>query len=241
MTKAGPILASLTLTLTASAAPAPPHRSANELVSSNGRAVVGYDVALGRITSFLEHPYRTRSDGSVTRHVAYDIYPGLRIGATGQWLTDVTPASVAYEPGTGIIAITRQLSGLDVTEYEFVPIDLAERALVSLVKVERTSGTPDPIDGFLLFNLHLGAGAPEPDASGETVAWDAGRSTWMEWGGSGLTTAYAPLDLASHHGATPDNPFTALTSGQDLSDGTGATADDAVAGLEWSLGSPAIG
>ncbi len=239
--RAGPILASVTLALGASAAPVAPHRSASELVTSNGRAVVGYDVIQGRITSFLEHPYRARSDGSTTRDIAFDIYPGLRIGTTGQWLTDVTPSSVAYEPGTGIIVVLRQLSGLDITEYDFVPIDLAERALVSLVKVERTSGAAEPIDGYFIFNLHLGAGAPEPDASGETVAWDAGRSTWMEWGGSGLTTAYAPLELATHHGASPDNPFTALTSGQDLGDGAGTTTDDAVAGLQWSLGNLATG
>ena len=70
------------------------------LVSSNGLAVAGYDVTQNRITSFLEHPYRTRSDGAQTRDVAYDLYPGLRVGSTGTWLGDVTPSSVAYEVGT---------------------------------------------------------------------------------------------------------------------------------------------
>jgi MYXO-CTERM domain-containing protein len=233
----------MTLAFTASAlaAPVPAHRSATELVSSNGRAVAGYDVTTGRITSFLEHPYRTQSDGSVTRDLAFDVYPGLRIGTTGQWLTDVTPESVTYELGTGIIHVKRQLSGLVIDEYDFVPIDLEERALVMLVRVERASGNAEAVDGYLLFNLHLGAGAPEPSATAETLSWDPGASAWLEWGSSGLTTAYAPLAMATHHGGTPDNPFTALSSGANLSDGTGSTADDAVAGLQWSLGSLATG
>ena len=99
------------------------------LVSSNGLAVAGYDVTQNRITSFLEHPYRTRSDGAQTRDVAYDLYPGLRVGSTGTWLGDVTPSSVAYEVGTGIIHVQRTVSGLSVDEYQFVPIGLAERAL----------------------------------------------------------------------------------------------------------------
>src|SRR5262245_56726276 len=85
-----------------------PHRSATELVSSNGRVVVGYDVPQRRITSFLEHPYRARSDGSATRDLAFDLYPGLRlggVGTAGTWLTDVAPSTVEYENGTGILHI----------------------------------------------------------------------------------------------------------------------------------------
>jgi MYXO-CTERM domain-containing protein len=218
-----------------SAAPVAPHRSASELVSSNGRAVVGYDVAQQRVTSFLEHPYRARSDGSVTRDVAFDVYPGLRVGTTGQWLSNVAPESVQYEPGTGIIRVHRVLPGLSLDEYTFAPIELAERAFLSLVRVERTDASTAPLSGYLLFNFHLGGGSPEPDAAGETIAWNAGAESWLEWGASGLTLAYSGITSASHRGASPDNPFAALECGVDISDGNGATGDDQVAGLQWSL------
>jgi hypothetical protein len=158
-------------------------------------------------------------------------------------LSEVQASQVGYETGTGILHIARTFGELAVDEYHFAPIDLAEHALVSLVRVERTTGTTTPVDGFFLFNFHLGAGAPEPSASGETLQWDAARDAWMEWGSSGLTLAYGSVGQSSHHAASPDNPFPALTSGSDLSDnaGSGGVFDDAAAGLQWSLGSLATG
>ncbi len=212
------------------------------VVSSNGKAVVGYDVATKRISSFLEHPYQMRSDGSRTRDLAFDMYPGVRVGAAGTagtWLSDIEPKSLGYEVGTGIIVIERETSGIRASEYVFSPMGLPEHAFVSLVKVERLSGGPTAVDGYQLFNFHLGAGAPDPDAKGETIQWDGTRDAWMEWGSSGLTLAYGALTTSAHHSASPDNPFGVLTSGGDLSDnaGTGGSYDDAAAGLQWSLGS----
>jgi MYXO-CTERM domain-containing protein len=223
-----------------------PHRSATTLVTSNGRVVVGYDVPARRVTSFLEHPYRMRSDGAETRDLAFDLYPGVRIGGTGApgtWLTEIEPERVEYEPGTGIVRSVRSLGELVIDEYHFAPIELAEHALVSLVKVERKSGAAAPIDGFLLFNFHLGEGAPVPGAAGETIQWDAARDAWIEWGPSGLTLAYGSIGKSAHHGSSPDNPFPALTSGSDLADnsGTGGPIDDAAAGTQWSLGALSAG
>lgn len=239
------VVGSLCGAATARALPAP-HRSATQLVSSNGRALVLYDTAKNRITHFYEHPYKARSDGSQTRNFAYDCYPGLRLGGPGQagtWLSDVAPDKVEYEAGTGIIHIARSWSGLSVDEYEFSPIDLAEHALLSLVSVERKSGSAAPVDAYMMFNFHLGSGAPDPDPSGETITWDATRGAWMEWGPSGAAIAYGSIGSASHHSASPDNPYQLLGSGADLTDnaGTGGTYDDAAAGLQWSLGSVAQG
>ena len=219
-----------------------PHRSANELVSSNGRAVLGYDIAQGRVTSFLEHPYRQKSDGATTRDVAFDVYPGVRVGSAGTWLTNVVPTNVAYELGTGIIHVSRVTSGLELDEYLFCPIELPEHAFVSLVSAKRVSGSGS-IDLYQLFNFHLGAGAPEPGAGQETISWDATRAAFLEWGPSGLTLGYGGIGTAAHHSASPDNPFSALTAGQNLSDnaGTGGTFDDAAAGLQFSLGNLALG
>ena len=234
----GVVLGSTTLAF----AEAQPHRSATELVSSNGRAVVGFDVPQKRITSFLEHPYRQKSTGAETRDVAYDVYPGVRVGSAGKWLGDVTPSAVAYETGTGIIRVTRSHAGLEIDEYVFAPIDLSEHAFVDLVRVKRTSGS-GAVDVYGLFNFHLGAGAPEPGSGQETITWDATRGAFMEWGPSGLTVGYGSIGAASHHASSPQNPFPALNAGQNLADnaGTGGAFDDAAAGLQWSLGDLAIG
>lgn len=218
------------------------HRSATELVSSNGRAVVGFDVTQKRVTSFLEHPYRQKSNGAETRDVAYDVYPGVRVGSAGKWLGDVAPSAVSYETGTGIIHVTRSHGGLEIHEYVFSPIELAEHAFVSLVKVTRQSGS-GPVDVYGLFNFHLGAGAPEPGSGQETVQWDGARDAFLEWGPSGLTLGYGSIGASSHHGSSPQNPWAALNAGQNLADnaGTGGSFDDAAAGLQWSLGDLAQG
>jgi MYXO-CTERM domain-containing protein len=230
---------SLSVSLVAGSAIAavPPHRSATELVSSNGRAVVGFDTTQKRVTSFLEHPYRATSTGAQTRDLAYDVYPGIRVGSTGTWLGEVTPSNVAYEPGTGIIHVARSTGGVNVDEYVFAPIGLAEHAFVTLVRMERVSGS-GPVDGYMLFNFHLGTGAPDPSANGETISWDSTRNAWMEWGSSGLTLGYGSIGASTHHSASPENPYPALQGGSNLSDntGTGGTFDDAAAGLQWSLG-----
>jgi hypothetical protein len=221
---------------------AQPHRSAGELVSSNGRAVVGFDVKQQRVTSFLEHPYRQKSSGAETRDVAFDVYPGVRVGSAGKWLGDVAPSSLAYETGTGIIHVTRSHAGLAIDEYVFAPIELTEHAFVKLLRVQRVSGS-GTVDVYGLYNFHLGAGAPEPGSGQETIAWDGARDAFLEWGPSGLTLGIGSIGASSHHGASPQNPFPALNAGQNLADnaGTGGAMDDAVAGLQWSLGDLAVG
>lgn len=211
-------------------------------MSSNGRAVVGYDVKQARVTSFLEHPYRARSNGEVTRDLAYDVYPGVRVGTQGKWLSEVTPSLVEYETGTGIIHVSRTHAGLEIDEYVYSPIELGEYAFFELVRVKRVSGS-GPVDVYHLFNFHLGAGAPTPGAEKEVVEWDGLRDAYYEWGPGGATLGYASIGASTHHGASPMNPFTALGAGSNLADnaGTGGQFDDAAAGLQKSLGDLAVG
>jgi Glycosyl hydrolases family 15 len=240
----------VTLSLLASAPSAganvAPHASASALVSSNGESVIVYDTTQHKITTFLEHPYQAQSNGAQTRNFAYDEYPGLRLGGAGQpgtWLTDVAPSSVEYVPGTGIIHAVRSWQGLAIDEYQFCPIDLTEHAFVTLIHVARTSGSAAPLDAFTLFNFHLGSGAPNPGTAGEDITWDATRGAWIESGPSGAALGYGSIGASTHHSASPDNPFPLLGAGSNLTDnaGTGGSFDDAAAGLQWSLGSPASG
>ncbi|MCB9606463.1 MAG: hypothetical protein H6716_07725 [Polyangiaceae bacterium] len=212
-------------------------------MSTNGRSAVVYDVAQHRIGGFLEHIYRARSNGAQTRDFAYDSYPGVRVGGSGSWLGEVTPSLVEYEVGTGIIHVRRDVMGLRVDEYIFAPTELGEHAYVDLVRVERTSGSPTSVDGYLLYNFHMGSGAPEPASSGETIVWQSSENAFMEWGPSGAAIGYGAIATPAHHGASPSNPYGSLQGGNDLADnaGTNGTFDDAVGGLQWSLGTLNVG
>ena len=232
-------LAGLALLSSSASAQVSAHRSATTLVSTNGRSAVVYSVPDQRVQGFLEHIYRSQSSGQQTRDFAYDSYAGLRVGADAQWLTDVTPSLVEYETGTGIIHIRRELLDVSVDQYVFAPMDLAEHAYIDLVRVTRGGATAAAVDGFFLYNFHLGVGSPEPSASGETLAWHSESGSFLEWGDSGAALGYAGVTPPSHHGASPEDPFARLLAGSDLGDnaGSGGAMDDAVAGLQWSLGS----
>ncbi len=216
---------------------ASPHRSEEWLPSSNGMAAIAWDRTQDKIVQFLEHPYSAQSASVQTRNFAFDSYPGLRVGSTGTWLNGVAPVLVEYVPGTGIVHSLRTLSGLQIDEYDFAPMGLAEYASVMLLKVTQT-GTAGPVDAYSLFNYHLGSGSPAPGTDSETITYDATRDAYYESGPSGVAFAYASILPSTHHGCTPNNPFGLLNSGANLADdsGTGGPTTDAVPGFQSSLG-----
>src|SRR4051812_7937876 len=141
-----------------------PHRPVRHLPSSNGRAAIAYDTQTGRLTQFLEHPYRYPAAGRETRNFAFDSYPGVRVGGAGTWLTAVTPSLIEYLPGTGIIHVVRSYMNVRFDEYHFTPMSLGEHASLMLVEATRESGAATPVDVYALFNYHLGSGGPTPGA-----------------------------------------------------------------------------
>ncbi len=224
---------------TCPAVAAEPHRSTGFLPSSNGRASIAFDVAQGRLTQFLEHPYRFPKAGAQSRDLLFDAYPGVRVGGTGTWLPAVAPLKIEYVPGTGIVHVVRVVSGLQVDEYDFAPMGLADNAAFTVLGVTRLSGS-GAIDAYAIMNYHLGGGGPDPSASGEGTAWNAARDAFYEWGPSGLAMGHGSLVSSSHHGTNP-NPYTALLAGQNLGDDAGNGAkDDQVAGFQQALGDLAV-
>jgi GH15 family glucan-1,4-alpha-glucosidase len=241
-------LALLPLTTAAGAGAVVPHRSVNALPSSNGIGAIAFDRTTSRITQFLEHPYRFPGPNQAeTRNFAYDSYPGIRVNGTGVWLPSIAPSVVEYVPGTGILHVNRATNGLSIDEYHFTPMALAaggksEHASVMLVKVTRTAGT-GPVDVYTLFNYHLGAGAPAPDANGEQAAYSAAKDALYEYGPSGVAFGYGTIGASGHHATTPSNPYTALLNGQNLADnnGTSGPTTDAVTGTQVAVGNLAVG
>jgi GH15 family glucan-1,4-alpha-glucosidase len=231
-------LAAAALAASAAHAEAQPHRSTALLPSSNGVAAIAWDRTQFKLTQFLEHPYAQASATStVTRNFAFDSYPGVRVGGTGTWLDTVPPVVVEYVPGTAIVHAVRMLEGLQIDEYDFAPAGFAEHASVMLLVVTGPSGG-SAVDAYALFNYHLGSGGPQPGTDSESIAYDVARDAYVETGPSGVAMAYASIGASTHHGCTPNNPYTRLQSGADLADdaGTGGATNDAVAGFQSGLG-----
>ncbi|HEY1696405.1 MAG TPA: glycoside hydrolase family 15 protein [Polyangiaceae bacterium] len=223
-------------------AEASPHLSENYLPSSNGIAAIAWDRSQSKIDQWLEHPYQAQSASVQTRNFVYDTYPGVRIGTAGTWLNSVTPSVIEYLAGTGIVHTTRTVGSVTLDEYDFAPMGLAEHASVMLLEATQT-GAPAAIDGYALFNFHLGSGSPAPGTDGESITYDGTTDAYYETGPSGVAFAYGSISPSTHHGCTPDNPFNLLQAGSNLADdaSSGGATNDAVAGLQDSLGSPATG
>jgi len=216
-----------------------PYRSLTTLPSSNGRGAIAYDTTSNKITQFLEHAYASANATSQSRNFAYDSYPGIRVGTTGTWLTGVTPITVEYLPGTGIIHTVRSLSGqLTLDEYDFAPMGLGENASVMLVRATATSAV-GPVDAYSLFNYYLGSGSPSPGADGESIQYDPTEDAIYEWGPSGVAFAFASISPSTHHGYTPDNPYDSLDAASNLADDTATTGPTTgvVGGFQSSFGS----
>src|SRR5271155_5129668 len=132
-----------------------PHTSETMLPSSNGRGAIAWDASTWRITQFLEHAYQNPTASTSSRQFVYDSYPGVRIGATGTWLSSVQPTTIEYLPGTGIIHVVRSLTGYTLEEYDFAPMSLGENASVMLVTVTNASATA-AVDVYALFDYEVG-------------------------------------------------------------------------------------
>ncbi|HEX3345414.1 MAG TPA: glycoside hydrolase family 15 protein, partial [Polyangiaceae bacterium] len=221
-------------------AEASPHLSEQYLPSSNGIAAIAWDRSQSKLDEWLEHPYQAQSAGAQTRNFIYDSYPGVRIGTTGTWLDTVTPGVIEYVPGTGIVHTRRSVGSVQLDEYDFASMGLAEHASVMLLEVTQT-GAPVPVDAYSIFNYHLGSGSPSPGADSETIGYDAANDAYYESGPSGVAFAYGSVTASTHHGCTPNNPYGLLGAGSNLLDdsGTGGATTDAVAGFQNRLGTPA--
>jgi MYXO-CTERM domain-containing protein len=225
---------------TVARAEASPHLSEQYLPSSNGLAAIAWDRTQSKLDQWLEHPYQAQTASTQSRNFIYDSYPGVRVGTTGTWLDTVTPTVIEYVPGTGVIHTMRTVGTVQLDEYDFAPMGLAEHASVMLLEVTQ-SGAPVAVDAYAIFNYHLGSGSPSPGTDSETISYDATNDAYYESGPSGVAFAYGSVTPSTHHGCTPNNPFGLLETGSNLDDdtGTGGATTDAVAGFQSSMGSPA--
>lgn len=216
-----------------------PHRSFQQLPFGNGFGAAVYDSATQRIVTLTEHAYRFPApDAPETRNFCFDAYLGLRIDGAGEWLTESPADDVAYVEGTGVVRAVSHHGDVVVEQFFFMPWELSDAAVVAFVRVENVGSAAHEVSLFSLHNFHVGNGAPNPDALGEEMGYDATRDAFYEWGAAPNTLAHVSLEASTHHSCSPDNPFLLMPKGEDLSDrdGTQGPTDDAVAGFQRDLG-----
>jgi len=219
-----------------------PHRSMTTLSSSNGWGSIAYDATQYKLTQFLEHAYQAADASTLSRNFVYDSYPGIRVGTSATWLNAVPPTVIEYVPGTGIIHTQQSLAGVTVDTYHFQPMSLAANASVMLVKVTNVSAT-SAIDVYSLFNYQVGTGSPAPGNLSESTVYDASNDAYYETGPAGIAFGFTSIGQSTHHGSTPNNPYTVLNAGGNLDDdpGSGGPTTGAVVGFQTSLGTLAAG
>ncbi len=222
---------------------ADPHQSFYELVTGNGYAVLGVDVSEGqaKLDAYLEHPYRFPREGEQTRDLCYDAYFGLRVGGQAVWLGEQPAQEAGYELGTGIVRVRQAALGLSAVTRVWSPYELDGPAGALLFEVRNDGASVvGPVSAFFLGNFRLGAGAPEPDAEGERIAWQG--SGYVETGPSGLALGALPVPMPDRHACSPNNPYPVVAAGGDLVDTEDSgTVSDAVFGFQWDFGELAPG
>jgi hypothetical protein len=192
-------------------------RSFATLTTGNGHGFQLFDRATGRITSFLEHPYRyvaeatpERTWGIGRRDLAHDAYFGLRVGTHRVWLAhDHAQTEVSYERESHIIHGRSSEGGLTVDTYYFAPFGYEGNALIALVRVHNPKAEAQTASVYFKPNLKLGSGGERreaPDDQGESITF---RGTGplvhaVETGPGGGHAIYAPIGGYDHAGCGAD-------------------------------------
>ncbi|MBI4704583.1 MAG: hypothetical protein HY744_26060 [Deltaproteobacteria bacterium] len=222
--------------LGAGRAEAAPQRTWNFLTTGNGHGFSIYDLNKNKIVSFLEHPYRylgprpdPKSDGYPRRNLAFDVYFGVRGGASG-WLNEPTAAAdPSYVAQTNIILAPVTLGSVQAESYFFAPFGYEGNLLVALLKA------PGATDGYILLNFHMGGGSPDtPDANGESLTPIAAQSAISETGPGGGAMVYVPLSGADR--ADCDGAYEKVAAGQDIGEARSCSGDDVVPVFGQALG-----
>ena len=167
-------------------------RSWYHLTTGNGHGFQIFDRNAGRLTDLLEHPYRyvappdERRDGGIGRRdLAHDIYFGLGINGSYEWLTDLT--DVEYEEQTHIIKAQVRRAGADIQVRYFAPFGLSANGMVMLATVTNTSS--EPMDLTIFAKPILNWAGDDPSQVGRT-------SRSIGWRPTGLRPAQA-VDMRS--------------------------------------------
>lgn len=234
------IVASLATTAPSFAAPVSPHASWNTASLSNGHAAAVFDLGTRRLSALHPHPYREATKGAPTPDLLWDAFFGVARDNAGTWLPTSAPLTVAYENGTGILALTREQGPMRLTERWFAPMGLDAPAVIGHLTVQNVGapGTPSLTGVRVAFlqNFHVGPGATEASSTSEQVTWDAGTRAFVErCQASGRSSVALPVPDADNRSASPAKPYSLWTKGDIGTGDPGPVQDDAISAFSWNL------
>ena len=172
--------------------------------TGNGHGFQIFDRREGKITYFLEHPYRFVAPSGTTlpvdrttpgigrRDLAHDLYFGVSVNDERRWLNQLT-SEVVYEDQTNIIKGTQRAGGVEFDSYFFSPFGLEANAMVMLIRARGDAGAE--VSVFSKPNLKFGQGGSRTDPvdSGEQLSWMADEGYAIETGEGGGHAIYVPI------------------------------------------------
>ncbi len=223
-----------------------PVESFTYLVTGNGFGFQVFDANANAIKQYLERPYRylranasnPDGDGVVRRNLAFDTYFGVKAGATAAWIGGRTPDEVGYVDQSNVIRSAVTVGGVLTESYYFAPYGYDGNAMVMLLKVTNTGGSPQTVTGYSIHNFKLGS-APNPDvpdANSEAIAWDATSASASETGPGGGTMVYAPIGGADASSCAAD-VYTTIGAGNGITQTAPCSGTDRVNAFAHDFGS----
>lgn len=232
-------------------------------VAGNGLSIAVFDHAKGALQDLWLQPYQALAPGQPTADVLHDAYFGLRVpGAAGMWATGLPLHGCAvgqvctsddqiqgYTGSAGIVSDTRTWdakSKVTLQTRVWVPQTLPGRGVVLMAEVHNPSDQEKTLELALLFNAHLGPGAPQPAQEPEQLVAQGPRSLlesspasphrlWLQ-AVDGLPHDATATNAQTPVGLETVNPYMKFLKGQALGgaldSGVGA---DRVSGMLWQL------
>ena len=195
-----------------------PSQAANRtwffMPTGNGHGFQIFDRQLGRMTYFLEHPYRYVAPSGTSypypdltvpgierRNLAHDAYFGVSVNGQASWLNSLTN-SVKYEEESNIIQASTQVGSVNLDTYYYSPFGYEGNAMVMLIRARSSQAAE--VSFFAKPNLKFGypaQGRTNPSDEDEEIQWNADEGYAIETGPGGGHALYVPLP-SSKEGAT---------------------------------------
>jgi GH15 family glucan-1,4-alpha-glucosidase len=224
-----------------------PQHSLQYLTTGNGFGFQVFDASQWRIKQFLERPYRhlnapsdPKADGPIRRNIAFDVYFGVIAGGDHGWLPS-SDSDVSYVEETNVIRSTGQLGAIKTESYFFAPFGYDGNAMVMLLKVTNTGGSPVNVDGAALFNFHMGSGGGDnPGSESESVTYDSSSGAGVETGPGGGAMIYVGIGGVDRASCS-SNAYNELKGGSSITPQLSCSGNDLPEAFQKSIGTLAAG
>ncbi|CUS93311.1 glycoside hydrolase family 15 protein [Candidatus Kryptonium thompsonii] len=112
-----------------------PHRSAKELVSSNGLTAIVYSVENHKLISMYEHIYKIASPGNYTKNIIHDANFIVELDGKKYDLSEIPEDEVSYINGTNIIFANYKKLGVQI--FLFAPFQIDAPVMVAICKINK--------------------------------------------------------------------------------------------------------